>query len=191
MKGKIIFLNGGSSTGKTTLARTLQLRLPEHFYWLDYDNFIQMAVEKPGQITDPHKFFQKGKDPVTILFQTIKLFSDLGVNVISEGWFFRPFPKEIKAYETCVKMLHMYPILSVLVTCPIEELHRREIERGNRRIGAAADGLLNIDTNIIYDIVVDTFNNSKEECADKIIELLNNTENFTAFKKLWLQYNKN
>jgi chloramphenicol 3-O phosphotransferase len=108
--------------------------------------------------------------------------------VISEGCFFRPFPKEIKAYEFCVNLLYEYPVLSVLVTCPIEEARRREKERGNRRIGASEQSLKDVDPNVLYDITVDTFNSSKEECADKIIELLDNPANFTAFKTLWSQY---
>ena len=186
-KGKIIFLTGTSSAGKSTLARTLQDRLTEHFYWLDYDNFIHMAVDKPGKVTDPYTFFQKGKDPVTVLFQTIKMFSDLGINVISEGCFFRPFPKEIKAYEFSVNFLHEYPVLSVLVTCPIEELRRREKERGNRRIGEGEQRLADIDLNVVYDITVDTFINTPEECADVIIDLLKYPDRFSAFKTLWAQ----
>lgn len=188
MKGKIIFLNGVSSTGKSTLARALQDRLTEHFYWLDYDNFIHMAVEHPGKLTNPYDIFQKGKDPVTVLFQTIKMFSDLGINVISEGCFFRPFPREIGAYEYCVKLLHEYPVLSVLVTCPPEEMRRREKERGNRKIGEGEQRLKYVDTSIVYDLTVDTFHHSKEECADIIIGLLDNPDNFTAFNTIWAQY---
>ena len=127
---------------------------------------------------------EKGKNPATVLFQTIKMFSDFGINVISEGCFFRPFPKEIKAYEFCVDLLHEYPILSVLVTCPTEELRRREKERGNRRIGEGEQRLADVDPNVIYDITVDTFKNSVEECADEIKNLLNFPENFNAFKIL-------
>jgi chloramphenicol 3-O phosphotransferase len=43
MKGKIIFLNGASSSGKTTLARALQARLERPAYHLAYDTFSQMA----------------------------------------------------------------------------------------------------------------------------------------------------
>ena len=45
-KGKIIFLNGVSSSGKTTPAKTLQARLPEPYYWLSVDTFMDMTPEK-------------------------------------------------------------------------------------------------------------------------------------------------
>ena len=38
-----------------------------------------------------------------------------------------------------------------------------------------------------YDITIDTYNNTAEECADKIIELLDYPEKFTAFRTLWSQ----
>ena len=41
-----------------------------------------------------------------------------------------------------------------------------------------------------YDIVVNTYENSTEECADKIIPLLDNSENFKAFKNINLQKEK-
>jgi len=183
-KGKIIFLNGVSSTGKSTLARTLQNKLTEHFYWLDYDNFIHMAVDNPKKVTDPHTFFQKSKDPVTILFHTIKMYSDFEINVIAEGCLFRPFPREIKAYDFCVDLLHGYPVLSVLVTCPTDELRRRERKRGDRHVGEGEQRLSNVDPSVVYDITVDTFNDSTDKCADKIIELLNCPDKFSAFKNL-------
>jgi chloramphenicol 3-O-phosphotransferase len=45
-KGKIIFLNGVSSSGKTTLAKSLQERLPDLFYWIAVDIFIDMMPKK-------------------------------------------------------------------------------------------------------------------------------------------------
>ena len=38
-KGKIIILNGVSSSGKTTLAKTIQGRSPIPLYRLDIDDF--------------------------------------------------------------------------------------------------------------------------------------------------------
>jgi len=41
-----------------------------------------------------------------------------------------------------------------------------------------------------YDITVDTHDDSKEDCADKIVEALNCPEKFTAFKSLWQEFPK-
>ena len=180
-KGKIIFLNGVSSSGKTTLAKSLQERLTEPLFWLAADTFIDMVPEKYNNPDKP------GAMPVCLkaiamTHHTIKFFSDMGVNVVVEHIF------HYKEWvDECVELLHEYPILLVHVTCPIEELRRREKERGNRDIGRAEIQLqrgYSLDT---YDITVDTHNNSTEECADKIIEMLDYPEKFTAFKTLWSQ----
>lgn len=177
-KGKIIILNGVSSSGKTTLAKTLQERLNEPFFWIGGDAFIDMM---------PEKFYNEdcvllGKT-VSILHHTIKVFSDRELNAIFDCVF-----EETAWMEECVELLREYPVLFVHVTCPLEELQRREKERGDRGIGLAEAQipLLNPKDNT-YDITVDTHNNSKEECADMIIDMLNYPENFTAFKTLWSQ----
>lgn len=187
-KGKIIFLNGVSSTGKTTLSKTLQQRLTEPYHWLNVDTFITFTDMKQN----PATYFQEGKDPVSLYPHIIKLYSDLGVNVIADVAFMKwQGPQLFLAQETlekCIKMLHEYPLLYVHVTCPLEEVRRRHKERGDRgnenRI-KHNEQLLVGDNDGIYDITVDTFKETKEECADKIIELLKNEENFKAFKTLW------
>lgn len=189
-KGKIIFLNGVSSTGKTTLAKSLQLRLTEPYHWLNVDTFITFTDMKHN----PATYFEEGKDPVSLYPHIIKLYSDLGVNVIADAAFMKwQGPTLFLALETlekCIEMLHEYPLLYVHVTCPLEELHRRHKERGDRGSELnikQSEHLLAGESHGIYDITVDTFQNTKEECADKIIELLEEPEKHTAFKTLWSQ----
>lgn len=113
--------------------------------------------------------------------------------MIADAAFMRGRRNLFLALETlnvCIEMLHEYPVLYVHVTCPLEELHRREEERFNRNIGENERLLTVLSPHDIYDITVDTFQNTKEECADKIIELLDYPENHTAFKTLWLQHTK-
>jgi len=45
-KGKIIFLNGTSSSGKTSLARALQRELEEPFLYYSSDTFATFLPEK-------------------------------------------------------------------------------------------------------------------------------------------------
>ena len=42
--GKVIFLNGPSSTGKTTIARLLQEKLPEPYMHVGIDKLIGMEI---------------------------------------------------------------------------------------------------------------------------------------------------
>ena len=47
-QGKIMYLNGASSSGKTSLARALQSVLNKPFYHLSTDTFAAMLVRRPG-----------------------------------------------------------------------------------------------------------------------------------------------
>jgi len=178
-KGKIIFLNGVSSSGKTTLAKSLQEQLIDPFYWLAADNFFDM-IPKKYLNHDNMTIIEK---TISISHHAIKFFSDMGVNTIVD----QILSQENWMYE-CVKLLYEYPVIFVHVTCPLEELQRREKERGDRGIGWAENQLqqLNPKDNI-YDITVDTYNETKEECVKKIIEFMNKSKEVTAFKTLWAQ----
>ena len=173
-KGKIIYLEGVSSSGKTTLARTLQARLPKPFFLLSGDMFWEMGPNngiKPI-IYENNVIFPK----IDLITQnTIKLFSNLGIDFIIDF---------VPVKGGFVNLLCKSSVLYVNVFCPIEELRRREKERGDREIGLAESQLDSMFPQDKYDITVDTFNNSIEECADKIIDFLNCPDKFSAFKTL-------
>lgn len=176
-KGKIIYLEGVSGAGKTTLARALQTRLPEPFFWLAGDMFWNMAP--PPNTFGLDVIFPKIESTI---INTIKLYSELDIGVIVDI-----VPVRMSnSMEKFVEALHECPVLYVNVTCPLEELRRREKER-NRQIGASESDLIWIASPSTYDITVDTNANTSEECADKIIEMLNYPEKFKAFENLWLQ----
>jgi chloramphenicol 3-O phosphotransferase len=173
-KGRIIYLEGVSSSGKTTLARTLQERLLEPFFLLSGDMFWEMGPNngiKPI-IYENNVIFPK-IDLITR--NTLKLFSDLGIDFIIDF---------VPVRGSFVKVLCGSPVLYVNVFCPIEELRRREKERGNRQLGLAESQLDEMFPQDKYDITVNTFTNTKEECADKIIELLNYPDKFISFKNI-------
>ena len=180
-KGEIIFLNGVSSAGKTTLAKTLQAQLDKPFYWLSVDAFDSMIPEKYNNRENISVVLKA----VSAMHHTIKNFSDMGLNVIVDHVFERQ-----DWMDECVELLHEYHVLFVHVTCPLDELRRREKERGDRKIGQGEAQLSLLNPIETYDVTVDTLNSSKEECADEIIKLLNYPEKFAAFKTLWLQRTK-
>ena len=130
------------------------------------------------------------------LHHTIKTFADIGINSIVDHVLLKRQGEKYNLYhipnldnmEECVALLHEYDILFVHVICSdLEELRRREKERGDRDIGQGEGQIPQLNPQDTYDITVDTYGNTTEECADKIIELLNEPEKFTAFKTLWVK----
>jgi len=187
-KGKIIFLNGTSSAGKSTLAKTLQERLNEPYYTIAADTFMGTGVMRPDKFcTKDDKGFEFYLRTQSGMHNTIKMYSDLGLNVIVDHVLTNYVlqNRNPKALEECTQLLHNYPVMFVRVICPPEELRRREIERGDREIGHAERLLPYVVPKDIYDITVDTHNETKEKCADRIIEFLEQTESHTSFKNIW------
>ena len=188
-KGKIIFLNGVSSAGKTTLAKALQAKLSAPFYLLANDTFCDMAPEKFWDIDAGATCDRALKG----MYHSIKAFSDIDINVIVDDVLLKVDENGYDRLEECVTLLHEYNVLFVHVVCSdLEELRRREKERGDRGIGQGEGQLSELRPQDTYDITVDTFANTTEECAAQIIEMLDKPEKFTAFKTLWEQlHNKN
>jgi len=178
--GNIIILNGVSSAGKTTLAKTLQNRLSQPYFNMDVDVFARMAPSHGKFYVDNNYSIQW--EFASNMFHSVKLFSDMGFNLIVPVIFFEGNP-----LNKCVTILHGYPVLFVHVECPVEELRRREKERGDREIGMAENLLSVMNSTDTYDIKVNTYLCSAEECADRIIKKLNDCNNFTAFENLWAQ----
>ena len=184
-KGKIIFLNGVSSSGKTTLSRILQKRSPDSCFLLPVDIINEISPQKGSRSYDV-RFTADPKPVMSAFFGCVKAFSDNGQNVIVDTIFTKD------AHFTLNNCLDVfpdcdYPVLFVHVICPLEELRRREKERGDRKTGWAESLLSKLDPQYMYDITVDTHNSTTEECANKIIEMLNYPEKWTAFKTLWQQ----
>lgn len=108
-KGKIILLNGVSSSGKSTLSRELATQL-EGFFHLsidDYDGFIEKAENRE---TGHHLI------PVpteSFYHRTIAMFSDLGVNVIADQ-----ILHDVPTTEDCFNVLQRYPVFFIGVHCP-------------------------------------------------------------------------
>jgi len=185
-KGKIILLNGVSSSGKTTLAKALKESLNEPYFLLGCDMFQGDAI--PTKINGEYhhethlKMFLKA---MTVFHHSIKMFSDMGCNAIVD----HVFLERHKTFDECIELLNQYPVLFVHVTCPLEEIRRRETERGDRFIGQGEEQLaeLFLRDKDMYDVTVDTYNNSQNECVNKIKEALDCPDKFTAFRTLWRQ----
>lgn len=184
-KGKIIWLNGVSSAGKSTLVRALQRKLPEPYFCIAQDTFTDIiAPWLSGEFNgeEPNRLWFMA---VSAMNHTVKLYSDLGYNVIVDHVILKPQDGETdRPLNEGVDLLYEYPVLFVKVTCPLSELNRREKERGDRDIGNAEWQFPILHPQDTYDITVDTYANTTEECADRIISLVGNPGNYKAFKVL-------
>ena len=165
-KGKIIILNGVSSSGKSTLAKVLQDRSPIPLYRLDIDDFILMAPDKFNDYVNNDYSVQYAL--ASKFFHVVKLISDFGLSIVAPYMFF----KNSDALSEFRHLLDGYPVLVVNVVCPAEELQKREVTRGNRTIGSAVSQLQLLKTDFDNCLFVDNYVNSNELCAEIIIKSL-------------------
>lgn len=161
--GQIIYLNGASSSGKTTIARTLQDLLEEPYMLVAVDEFFEML---------PARFAEEPPREVMInvmsgMHGTVAALSRAGNNVVVDDVLAgKPFLREI------VDALDGLPVLFVGVRCPLEVLEKREKERGDRIEGLAAFQFGRVHHYGIYDVEVDTSVSSPQECAEQIAAAL-------------------
>jgi chloramphenicol 3-O phosphotransferase len=180
-KGKIILLNGASSSGKTTIAHALRDVLSEPYHIVQIDAFLEMLPNQSRPVTEDLAF-----QASIILNTTVKFLSDMGHNIIIDHVI---TSKQI--FEAFAKIFKNYPVFMVKITCPIHEMLRREKARGDRVIGTSESSVPYIYPDEIYDIIIDTYVNSPEECAMNIADLLKSNNKPSAMKKAWFLMKSN
>lgn len=160
-RGKIILLNGVSSSGKSSLAKALVKRLPDHFHYSidDFDVVIERMEDRENQRLIPvstEYYFHR----------TIKMFSDSGINLVVDQILHND-----DTLKDCLNTLEDYPVYFVGVHCPIHELEKREKARGDRTLGLSRNQLKYVhQQNEAYDIEVNTGYESLDICTDKIVK---------------------
>ncbi|HLO97857.1 MAG TPA: hypothetical protein VK171_04610 [Fimbriimonas sp.] len=131
--GKVIFLNGASSSGKTTLALELQNLLPEPFLYFSVDHFGDCDILPGARINSGEFEWSEMREKVFLAFHlTIVAMANSGCNVIVEHII------ETEGWRARLEALFAgFDLYLVALVCPVEELNRREIARGDRPIGDA------------------------------------------------------
>ena len=80
-KGHIVFLNGVTSAGKTSIAEAIQEREDVFFYVVANDLFQKMIGSKYLR----ENYYKYLGEAIIMMYHTAKLFSDMGKNVLIDG----------------------------------------------------------------------------------------------------------
>ncbi|MBQ6104443.1 MAG: AAA family ATPase [Lachnospiraceae bacterium] len=166
-KGKIIFLNGVTSSGKTSIVEALQERRDQFFYVVANDLFQEMVGEQYLE----EDYWKYLSEVIIMMYHTAKLYSDLGKNVLIDGILVER--DEIKPhYEKLLEIMKGSPLSIVEVYCPLDICRQRNIERGDRFESQSDEQAELMSKGIKYTMRVDTSKNSPAECADQIVKTL-------------------
>jgi len=163
-KGKIIYLNGVTSTGKTSIARIIQDTANEFYYLIGSDILMNMVGEK-DRLNNYRKYeFEMFID----MYHIAKLLSDMGKNVIIDCLLFETIDLS-NHYKKLINILGNNPLFTVNVLCPLEICRERNIKRGDRDEFQSEEQDKMIDKTVVLDFTVYTDKYSSEECAIMIL----------------------
>ena len=183
--GRIVLLNGTSSSGKTTLVRALQAILPEPWLEIGIDRFVfslpTQYLDQPlwsevfryvrpdGRADGPFRIETGplGQRLVLGMQATAAALADQGLNVIVDHVLL-----EDDWLADCRARWAAFDVLVVGVRCPLEVIVERELTRKDRTIGQAEAQFHVVHRRGGYDVEVDTSALSPEEAAALIATAL-------------------
>ena len=166
-KGRIIFLNGVTSAGKTSIVEALQEREDIFFYVVANDLFEEMVGEKYLR----ENYWKYLSEVIIMMYHTARLFSDMGKNVLIDGILVER--AEITPhYQQLREILKNNPLDLVEVYCPLEICRERNVIRGDRYESQSDEQQELMAKDIEYSMRVDTSMHSADECADQIMKKL-------------------
>jgi chloramphenicol 3-O phosphotransferase len=180
-RGRVIVLNGTSSSGKSTLVRALQARLAGPWLGVGIDTvvfalpkaylepplwaevFRYVAVEPGGPAPFRIETGDLGRRLVEGMHGMVASLADEGLSVIVDHVLLEP-----DWLPDLAERLAGHEVLFVGVRCPLEVVVRREAERRDRTIGQAAAQLDVVHRAGGYDLEVDTSLLAADAAAERI-----------------------
>jgi chloramphenicol 3-O phosphotransferase len=169
---QVIVLNGGSSSGKTTIARCLQAILPERWIALGIDDLVDalptslqdsgagIGLGPHGEVTPGEGF----RELEAAWMTGVATMARAGARIIVDDVFLGGAASQ----ERTRTQLAGLEVLWVGVRCDPEIAEGREIARGDRVIGMAAAQAEAVHHGVIYDVEVDTGVTEPLACARAI-----------------------
>jgi chloramphenicol 3-O phosphotransferase len=188
---RVIYLNGTSSSGKSSIARALQERTDELYLHVQLDVFMQMVPPHGWDGADGMVVTSLTEHGIQVDFGPIcqPLFSGfhrslaalasagnhlIVDDVLVEGGWLREAVEALADHEVCFVGVH----------CPAEVAEARERQRGDRAAGIARGQYDEVHRHGVYDVEVDTSLLTPQVCAERILEAQQRLRSPTAFERL-------
>jgi chloramphenicol 3-O phosphotransferase len=169
---QVIVLNGGSSSGKTGIARCLQAILPQPWIRIGVDDLLDalppslmdsgagVAFGPRGEVTLGDSF----REIEAAWMTGVAAMAQAGARIIVDDVFLGG----VASQERLRSRLEDLEVLWVGVRCDPEIAVGREIARGDRMSGMAALQAEMVHQGVVYDLEVDTSQTESLDCARAI-----------------------
>ncbi|MFB7184182.1 chloramphenicol phosphotransferase CPT [Streptomyces sp. NPDC056178] len=165
----MIVLNGGSSSGKSGIARCLQAVLPEPWLAFGVDTLVDAMPASMRTSDAGIEFAPDGEVIVGPEFRTLETAWIEGIAAMARSGA-RVIVDEVflggaESQRRWQKALDGVGVLWVGVRCESEVAAAREVARGDRVTGMAASQADVVHRGVFYDLEVDTTRSESMECA--------------------------
>jgi chloramphenicol 3-O phosphotransferase len=170
---QVIVLNGGSSAGKSSIARSLQSLLPEPWLTIGVDDLL--TALPPAMLASEHgiQFLPDGRITVGPGLQALEAAWSQGIAAMARAGagiiLDVVFLSGTIAQQRWQAYLDGLQVLWVGVRCGPLIAAAREAKRGDRVPGMAVLQAQSVHRDVGYDLEVDTTYSSAEECARRIV----------------------
>ena len=172
MATQVIVLNGGSSSGKSGIARCLQAVLPDPWLAFGVDMLIQAMPASVQMSAAGIEFAADGEVTVGPEFRVLEAawiegvaaMARAGARIIVDEAFLGGAASQ-RRWQNALDALR---VLWVGVRCDSAVAEAREVARGDRVVGMAAAQAALVHQGVTYDLQVDTTHTEALDCARAI-----------------------
>lgn len=165
----MIVLNGGSSSGKSGIARCLQAVLPDPWLVMSIDSLIEAMPASMQASSQGIEFAPDGEITIGPEYRTAEVAWMAGVAAMAEAGarviIDDAFLGGAASQQRWQAPLGSLPVLWVGVRCDSQVAAGREIARGDRIPGMAAAQAQAVHHGVVYDLEVDTTHAEAMQCA--------------------------
>jgi chloramphenicol 3-O phosphotransferase len=175
--GRVILVNGPSSSGKSTIGRALQRVLDDPWFYFPVDALGAMRSVDHQRVLDEAEIAAMLRRTRMGYHRAVAALASVGNDVImdyplSESW----------RLDDVLDVLNRFRVMLVDVHCEPDELDRRESARADRPAGLARSQ--NVFDHGDQDVTVDTTSTTARACAVTIANEFATLGKQTAFDRL-------
>jgi|GEM_PF-287230 len=189
----VIFLNGTSSAGKSSIAKQIQELSPRPFIHTGLDDFALMLpssyIIHGERAEQGYQFIHASGPSVTIEMgpvakqlakvkhQSMKSFLEHGFSIVVDELLLTE-----EEFQEYVELFQDYRVLFVAIKPPLEVIEEREKARGDRILGLARGHYNLTHQGKTYDLIINSSEMTPEESAQVILQSLSSLPDLRTFQ---------
>ena len=177
-RGRVILLNGPSSSGKSSIGRAMLPLLADPWFLVPVDDISGMRSTRHRRELDEAEVQEMLRRTRRGYHRVVAALVSTGNDVIMDYPLSEPW-----RLADLLDVLDGYDVTLVDVRCSAEELIRREKARGDRPEGLAASQT-SVYVHGDNDIAVDTTHRTAADCAQEIVDRFETLSGPKAFDRI-------